>query len=166
MKQDSNAKVDRRDLLRALGASAVIAPGCDASRRGHRYAEPRQGRAAGARPPPAHRPDAAGHVRQHVKSIAARFAGAHVRQRCHSRLNRKNGKRSFSSRASRRNDPRSRIFQISVTPVKIADARPASASRADVAYWAQSGRPPRRPVGRYQRYSGHAPLPRADCRRS
>jgi len=26
MKQDSNAKVDRRDLLRALGASAVVAP--------------------------------------------------------------------------------------------------------------------------------------------
>src|SRR5262245_50514413 len=28
MKQDSNAKVNRRDLLRALGASAVVAPGC------------------------------------------------------------------------------------------------------------------------------------------
>jgi hypothetical protein len=27
MKQDSNAKVDRRDLLRALGAGAVVAPG-------------------------------------------------------------------------------------------------------------------------------------------
>jgi hypothetical protein len=26
MKQDSNAKVDRRDLLRALGVGAVVAP--------------------------------------------------------------------------------------------------------------------------------------------
>jgi hypothetical protein len=26
MKQDSNAKVDRRDLLRALGAGAMVAP--------------------------------------------------------------------------------------------------------------------------------------------
>ena len=31
MKQDSNAKVDRRDLLRALGASAVVAPGAQVS---------------------------------------------------------------------------------------------------------------------------------------
>jgi hypothetical protein len=31
MKQDSNAKVDRRVLLRALGASAVVAPGAQVS---------------------------------------------------------------------------------------------------------------------------------------
>lgn len=31
MKQDSNAKVDRRDLLRALGAGAVVAPGAQVS---------------------------------------------------------------------------------------------------------------------------------------
>ena len=31
MKQDSNAKVDRRDLLHALGASAVVVPGAQAS---------------------------------------------------------------------------------------------------------------------------------------
>src|SRR5262249_43507506 len=31
MKQDSNAKVNRRDLLRALGASAVVAPGAQVS---------------------------------------------------------------------------------------------------------------------------------------
>ena len=31
MKQDSNAKVDRRDLLRALGAGVVVAPGAQVS---------------------------------------------------------------------------------------------------------------------------------------
>ena len=31
MKRDSNAKVDRRDLLRALGASAVVAPSAQLS---------------------------------------------------------------------------------------------------------------------------------------
>jgi hypothetical protein len=31
MKQDSNAKVDRRDLLRALGAGAVVAPSAQVS---------------------------------------------------------------------------------------------------------------------------------------
>jgi hypothetical protein len=31
MKQDSNAKVDRRDLLRALGAGAMMAPSAQVS---------------------------------------------------------------------------------------------------------------------------------------
>ena len=31
MKQDSNAKVDRRDLLRALGAGAVVLPSAQVS---------------------------------------------------------------------------------------------------------------------------------------
>jgi cysteine synthase len=39
MKQDSNAKVDRRDLLRALGAGAVVAPGAPQVSEAQAYSE-------------------------------------------------------------------------------------------------------------------------------